>query len=115
MPSLVRKNRSGRRYFSRYRFCCSSERLPEGFFAAIADEERTGNDVHNLIGIFVPDGAVQGQTVDFPLVITDNADLLLEGVIGFNAAAYGLLHGVQRSADFRDPCRLSGFHQKPLG
>ena len=58
----------------------------EGFFAAIADEERTGNDVHNLIGIFVPDGAVQGQTVDFPLVITDNADLLLEGVIGFNAA-----------------------------
>ena len=57
-----------------------------------------------LIGIFVPDGAVQGQTVDFPLVITDNADLLLEGVIGFNAAAYGLLHGVQRSADFRDPC-----------
>lgn len=43
----------------------------EGFFAAIADEERTGNDVHNLIGIFVPDGAVQGQTVDFPLVITD--------------------------------------------
>ena len=42
----------------------------EGFFAAIADEERTGNDVHNLIGIFVPDGAVQGQTVDFPLVIS---------------------------------------------
>ncbi len=43
----------------------------EGFFAAIADEERTGNDVHYLIGILVPDGAVQGQAVDFPLVITD--------------------------------------------
>ena len=38
----------------------------EGFFAAIADEERTGNDVHNLIGIFVPDGAVQGRPLIFP-------------------------------------------------
>ena len=86
----------------------------EGFFAAIADEERTGNDVHNLIGIFVPDGAVQGQAIDFPFRIADNTDLLIKGVTGFNIAAYGLLHGVQRSADFRDPCRLSGFHQNHL-
>lgn len=51
----------------------------EGFFAAIADEERTGNDVHYFIGIFVPDGPVQGQAVDFPFRIADNADLFIKG------------------------------------
>ena len=30
----------------------------EGFFAAIADEESTGNDVHYFMGVLVPDGPV---------------------------------------------------------
>ena len=114
MPSLVGRTVPGDGIFQ-IPLLLFLGKTAEGFFAAIADEERTGNDVHNLISIFVPDGAVQGRTVDFPLVITDNADLLLsEGVIGFNAAAYGLLHGVQKC---RLPRSVPSFRvpAKPLG
>ena len=65
----------------------------EGFAAAIADEESTGNDVRNIPCVRIPDGPVQGQTVDFSFPVADDADLLLERGIGFNVAAYGLLHG----------------------
>ena len=66
----------------------------EGFSAAIADEESTGNSIHNFTGVLITDGPIQGQPVDFPFGIADNTDLLLKGVIGFNVAAYGLLHGL---------------------
>ena len=44
----------------------------------------------------------------------DNADLFLERVIGFNVAAYGSLHGIQGSADFRNPGQLSRLYQDHL-
>ena len=65
----------------------------EGFAAAIADEESTGDNIRNISGVRIPDGPVQGQTVDFSFLVADDTDLLLERVIGFNVAAYGLLHG----------------------
>ena len=79
----------------------------EAFSAAIADEESTGDNIRNISGIRIPDGPVQGQTVDFSFFVADYADLFLERVIGFNVAAYGSLHGIQGSADFRNPGQLS--------
>ena len=43
----------------------------EGFAAAIADEESTGDNIRNISGILIPDGPVQGQTVDFSFLVAD--------------------------------------------
>ena len=40
------------------------------FPAAIADEESTGDGIHNFMGFLVSDGPVQGQTVDLSLVVS---------------------------------------------
>ena len=56
----------------------------EGFSAAIADEKSPRYNVDNLPGIFIPDGPIQGQTIDFAFLVTDNADLLRKGIIRFN-------------------------------
>ena len=54
------------------------EKAAEGFSAAIADEESAGDNIRNISGILIPDGPVQGQTVDFSFLVADDADLFLE-------------------------------------
>ena len=46
-------------------------KVAEGFAAAIADEESTGDNIRNISGILIPDGPVQGQTVDFSFLVAD--------------------------------------------
>jgi len=43
----------------------------EGFSAAIADEESTGDNIRNISGIRIPDGPVQGQAVNLSFLIAD--------------------------------------------
>ena len=71
MPSLERKNRSGRRYFSRYRFCCSEERLPKD--SPLQSQMKKVPAIISAISpVFASRMArVQGQAVNLSFLIAD--------------------------------------------
>ena len=79
----------------------------EAVRAAVADEKGTGDDIDDL-AVLATDGTVKIHVVDLALVITDNAYLLLEGIVGFNPSANCLLQFLQGCANLCHTSQLAG-------